>query len=169
MMYILQAPGLRIRSSSGFRGSNSLDNKVRSGQDFHSKDAISVSSGRGRGSRCVPKAMFERFTEDEIKVIMVAQKETRRLGHNFMCSDHVLLGLIREGIRPTGIAAKVLISMGIKLQDARVEVEKIIGRGRGCVDVENGDSIYYSCVSCSGTRTGRNVPSCYLYLLVHSF
>ncbi|GMI75692.1 HEAT SHOCK PROTEIN 93-V, CLPC homologue 1, DE-REGULATED CAO ACCUMULATION 1 [Hibiscus trionum] len=133
MMCSLQAPGLRIRSFSGLRGSNSLDNMVSLGQDFRSKVAISVSSRRGRGSRCVPKAMFERFTEKAIKVIMLAQEEARRLGHNFVGTEQILLGLIGEG---TGIAAKVLKSMGINLKDARVEVEKIIGRGSGFVAVE---------------------------------
>ena len=133
MMCSLQTPGLRIRSFSGLRGSNSLDNIVRFGQDFHSKVGISISSRRGRGSRCVPKAMFERFTEKAIKVIMLAQEEARRLGHNFVGTEQILLGLIGEG---TGIAAKVLKSMGINLKDARVEVEKIIGRGSGFVAVE---------------------------------
>ncbi|KHG07735.1 Chaperone ClpC, chloroplastic [Gossypium arboreum] len=133
MMCSLQTPGLRIRSFSGLRGSNSLDNIVRYGQDFHSKVGISISSQRGRGSRCVPKAMFERFTEKAIKVIMLAQEEARRLGHNFVGTEQILLGLIGEG---TGIAAKVLKSMGINLKDARVEVEKIIGRGSGFVAVE---------------------------------
>ncbi|KAK8540349.1 hypothetical protein V6N13_038902 [Hibiscus sabdariffa] len=133
MMCSLQTPGLRIRSFSGLRGSNSLDNMVGLGQDFRSKVAISVSSRRGRGSRCVPKAMFERFTEKAIKVIMLAQEEARRLGHNFVGTEQILLGLIGEG---TGIAAKVLKSMGINLKDARVEVEKIIGRGSGFVAVE---------------------------------
>ncbi|XP_022738857.1 ATP-dependent Clp protease ATP-binding subunit ClpA homolog CD4B, chloroplastic-like [Durio zibethinus] len=129
----LQTPGLRIRSVSGLRGSISLDNVVGFGEDFRSKVAISVSSRRGRGSRFVPKAMFERFTEKAIKVIMLAQEEARRLGHNFVGTEQILLGLIGEG---TGIAAKVLKSMGINLKDARVEVEKIIGRGSGFVAVE---------------------------------
>lgn len=77
--------------------------------------------------------MFERFTEKAIKVIMLAQEEARRLGHNFVGTEQVLLGLIGEG---TGIAAKTLKSMGVTLKDARVEVEKIIGRGSGFVAVE---------------------------------
>lgn len=77
--------------------------------------------------------MFERFTEKAIKVIMLAQEEARRLGHNFVGTEQILLGLIGEG---TGIAAKVLKSMGVNLKDARVEVEKIIGRGSGFVAVE---------------------------------
>ncbi|NJN72167.1 MAG: ATP-dependent Clp protease ATP-binding subunit [Limnothrix sp. RL_2_0] len=77
--------------------------------------------------------MFERFTEKAIKVIMLAQEEARRLGHNFVGTEQILLGLIGEG---TGVAAKVLRSMGVNLKDARIEVEKIIGRGSGFVAVE---------------------------------
>ena len=77
--------------------------------------------------------MFERFTEKAIKVIMLAQEEARRLGHNFVGTEQVLLGLIGEG---TGVAAKTLKAMGVNLKDARVEVEKIIGRGSGFVAVE---------------------------------
>lgn len=77
--------------------------------------------------------MFERFTEKAIKVIMLAQEEARRLGHNFVGTEQILLGLIGEG---TGVAAKTLKSMGVNLKEARVEVEKIIGRGSGFVAVE---------------------------------
>jgi len=77
--------------------------------------------------------MFERLTEKAIKVIMLAQEEARRLGHNFVGTEQILLGLIGEG---TGIAAKTLKSMGVNLKDARVEVEKTIGRGSGFVAVE---------------------------------
>ena len=61
--------------------------------------------------------MFERFTEKAIKVIMLAQEEARRLGHNFVGTEQVLLGLIGEG---TGIAAKTLKSIQITLA-ARLE------------------------------------------------
>ncbi|MEI6332609.1 MAG: Clp protease N-terminal domain-containing protein [Pseudanabaena sp. ELA645] len=77
--------------------------------------------------------MFERFTEKAIKVIMLAQEESRRLGHNFVGTEQILLGLIGEG---TGVAAKALKSMGVNLRDARLEVEKIIGRGNGELSVE---------------------------------
>merc|ERR1712032_333965 len=59
--------------------------------------------------------------------------EARRLGHNFVGTEQILLGLIGEG---TGIGAKVLKSMGFTLKDARVEVEKMVGRGSGFVAVE---------------------------------
>ena len=76
--------------------------------------------------------MFEKFTTEAIKVMMLAQDESRRLGHNFVGTEQILLGLIGEG---TGVAAKVLKSMGVNLKDARIEVEKIIGRGSGFVEV----------------------------------
>nr|NP_849021.1 Clp protease ATP binding subunit [Cyanidioschyzon merolae strain 10D]QFV16979.1 ATP-dependent clp protease ATP-binding subunit [Cyanidioschyzon merolae]QFV17157.1 ATP-dependent clp protease ATP-binding subunit [Cyanidioschyzon merolae]BAC76183.1 ATP-dependent clp protease ATP-binding subunit [Cyanidioschyzon merolae strain 10D] len=77
--------------------------------------------------------MFERFTEKAIKVIMLAQEEARRLGHNFVGTEQILLGLIGEG---TGLAARALKTLGVDLKEARVEVEKIIGRGSGFVAVE---------------------------------
>jgi ATP-dependent Clp protease ATP-binding subunit ClpC len=77
--------------------------------------------------------MFEHFTSEAIKVIMLAQEEARRLGHNFVGTEQILLGLIGEG---TGVAAKVLTDLGVTLKDARREVEKIIGRGSGFVPPE---------------------------------
>ncbi|KAE9602708.1 Chaperone protein ClpC [Lupinus albus] len=134
MMSTLTMAGIRLSTFSGLRASNPLDTMLKpAGKDFHSKVLTATSSRRARASRCVPKAMFERFTEKAIKVIMLAQEEARRLGHNFVGTEQILLGLIGEG---TGIAAKVLKSMGINLKDARVEVEKIIGRGSGFVAVE---------------------------------
>jgi ATP-dependent Clp protease ATP-binding subunit ClpC len=77
--------------------------------------------------------MFERFTDTAIKVIRLAHEEARRLGHNFVGTEQLLLGLIGEG---NGIAAKVLLSLGVTLKEAREEIEKIIGRGSGFVAVE---------------------------------
>ena len=77
--------------------------------------------------------MFERFTDTAIKVIKLAQEEARRLGHNFLGTEQILLGLIGEG---SGVAAKVLQSLGVTLKEAREEIEKIIGRGSGFVAVE---------------------------------
>lgn len=124
---------LRMQGFSGLRSSNALDFVSRSDRSFHSVVEAAISASRGKASRGVAVAMFERFTEKAIKVIMLAQEEARRLGHNFVGTEQILLGLIGEG---TGIAAKVLKSMGINLKDARVEVEKIIGRGSGFVAVE---------------------------------
>lgn len=74
--------------------------------------------------------MFERFTEKSIKVIMIAQEEARRLGHNFLGSEQLLLGLIGEG---TSTAAKALKSQGFDLKTGRILEEAIIGRGSGFV------------------------------------
>ncbi|KAJ6339474.1 hypothetical protein OIU77_007438 [Salix suchowensis] len=133
MMSSLPSQGLVMSGYSGLRSANCLDTLLRHGQSFRSKVAITISPRQQKAKRFVPRAMFERFTEKAIKVIMLAQEEARRLGHNFVGTEQILLGLIGEG---TGIAAKVLKSMGINLKDARVEVEKIIGRGSGFVAVE---------------------------------
>jgi ATP-dependent Clp protease ATP-binding subunit ClpC len=77
--------------------------------------------------------MFEHFTSEAIKVVMLAQEEARRLGHNFVGTEQILLGLMGEG---TGVAAKVLTDLGVTLKEARREVERIIGRGSGFVPTE---------------------------------
>ena len=76
---------------------------------------------------------FKRFNDKAIKVIILAQEEARRIGHNMVGTEQILLGFIGEG---TGVAAKVLKSIGVNLKDSRIEVEKIIGRGSGFVAVE---------------------------------
>ncbi len=73
-------------------------------------------------------AMFEHFTNTAIAVIMKAQEEARRLQHNFVGTEQLLLGLLREN---SSLAAAVLTEFGINLADARSEVEAIIGRGSG--------------------------------------
>ena len=70
--------------------------------------------------------MSERFTVESIKIIMLAQEESRRMGHNFVGTEQLLLGTVAED---TGIGAKVLQSMGVTLETARLETEKIIGHG----------------------------------------
>ncbi|MCT1883023.1 ATP-dependent Clp protease ATP-binding subunit [Corynebacterium sanguinis] len=70
--------------------------------------------------------MFERFTDRARRVIVLAQEEARALNHNYMGTEHILLGLIKEG---EGVAAKALESMGINLEDVRREVEELIGHG----------------------------------------
>ncbi|MCW5822632.1 MAG: hypothetical protein KIT34_07490 [Cyanobacteria bacterium TGS_CYA1] len=77
--------------------------------------------------------MFERFTEKAIKVIMLAQEEARRLNHNFVGTEQLLLGLLAEG---SGIAARALRKHNVELEKAREEVEKIIGRGTSKVGIE---------------------------------
>jgi ATP-dependent Clp protease ATP-binding subunit ClpC len=70
--------------------------------------------------------MFERFTDRARRVIVLAQEEARLLNHNYIGTEHILLGLIHEG---EGVAAKALESMGISLDAVRQEVEEIIGHG----------------------------------------
>jgi len=133
MIRKVHSRSFRMRSFTGLRQETCIDKVGSPLKDFHATVAASVRLPVGKGNRGVVVAMFERFTEKAIKVIMLAQEEARRLGHNFVGTEQILLGLIGEG---TGIAAKVLKSMGINLKEARVEVEKIIGRGSGFVAVE---------------------------------
>lgn len=77
--------------------------------------------------------MFERFTEKGIKVVMISQEEARRLGHNFVGTEQILLGLIGEG---TGIAARILKQENLSLRQVRAKVESIVGYGKGFVAVE---------------------------------
>src|SRR6478609_4635778 len=77
--------------------------------------------------------MFERFTDKALQVIMLAQEEARRIGHNFVGTEQILLGLIGEG---SGIAFKALKAFNVNIKDARLEVERKIGRGSGFVAVE---------------------------------
>jgi ATP-dependent Clp protease ATP-binding subunit ClpC len=71
--------------------------------------------------------MFEKFTDRARRVIVLAQEEARMLDHNYIGTEHLLLGLIHEG---HGVAAKALESLGISLEDVRQNVEEIIGRGQ---------------------------------------
>ncbi|KAB5605891.1 ATP-dependent Clp protease ATP-binding subunit [Bifidobacterium jacchi] len=70
--------------------------------------------------------MFERFTDRARRVIVLAQEEARTLQHNYIGTEHLLLGLIREG---EGVAAKALASKGVSLEDTRKQVEEMIGKG----------------------------------------
>ena len=71
--------------------------------------------------------MFERFTDRARRVVVLAQEEARLLNHNYIGTEHILLGLIHEG---EGVAAKALESMGISLDAVRGQVEEIIGQGQ---------------------------------------
>src|SRR5699024_993204 len=70
--------------------------------------------------------MFGRFTERAQKVLALAQEEANRLKHNNIGTEHILLGLIREG---SGIAAKALVELGLETKQIQTEVEKLIGKG----------------------------------------
>jgi len=71
--------------------------------------------------------MFEVFTDRARRVVVLAQEEARMLNHNYIGTEHLLLGLIHEG---EGVAATALESLGISLQDVRQNVEEMIGRGQ---------------------------------------
>ena len=71
--------------------------------------------------------MFERFTDRARRVVVLAQEEARMLNHNYIGTEHLLLGLIHEG---EGVAARALESLGISLEAVRQQVEEIIGQGQ---------------------------------------
>jgi ATP-dependent Clp protease ATP-binding subunit ClpA len=71
--------------------------------------------------------MFERFTDRARRVVVLSQEEARLLNHNYIGTEHLLLGLIHEG---QGVAAKALELLGIRLEAVRAQVEGIIGRGQ---------------------------------------
>src|SRR5215213_5375588 len=71
--------------------------------------------------------MFERFTDRARRVVVLAQEEARMLNHNYIGTEHILLGLIHEG---EGVAAKALESLGISLDAVREQVQEIIGQGQ---------------------------------------
>src|SRR6201987_4463189 len=71
--------------------------------------------------------MFERFTDRARRVVVLAQEEARMLNHNYIGTEHILLGLIHEG---EGVAAKALEWLGISLEAVRQQVEEIIGQGQ---------------------------------------
>ncbi|OVA09659.1 Lipase [Macleaya cordata] len=136
-------PCLGMWGFSGFN--NDFDSLVISSDlDFHSKVGTALCFPSGRASQCVTKASFELFTVDAMRVIMLARDESRWLDQNLVGTKSILLGLVGED---TGIAAKVLKSMGINQKDARVVVGKIIGReseiiGRGS-DFDTGPGEIY--------------------------
>src|SRR5258708_24571583 len=93
-----------------------------------------ANKGKGRGTsvastdRAVRSdEMFERFTDRARRVVVLAQEEARMLNHNYIGTEHILLGLIHEG---EGVAAKALESLGISLEAVRQQVEEIIGQGQ---------------------------------------
>jgi ATP-dependent Clp protease ATP-binding subunit ClpA len=85
-----------------------------------------LGSGRGRDDG-EEGGMFERFSQRARRVVVLAQEEARMLDHNYIGTEHILLGLIREG---EGVAGRALESLGISLEAVRQQVEQIIGRGQ---------------------------------------
>src|SRR5690606_23898636 len=98
------------------------------------RPVLTTSSGARLGGRRAvtlqceeQKRMFERFTDRARRVVVLAQEEARMLNHNYIGTEHILLGLIHEG---EGVAAKALESLGISLEGVRQQVEEIIGQGQ---------------------------------------
>jgi hypothetical protein len=71
--------------------------------------------------------MFERFTDRARRVVVLAQEEARLLNHNYIGTEHLLLGLVHEG---EGVAAQALTQLGVSLEAVRAEVEEVIGQGQ---------------------------------------
>ena len=86
-----------------------------------------IGRGRVKARGKAALSMFERFSDRARRVVVLAQEEARMLDHNYIGTEHILLGLIREG---EGGAAKALESLGISLDAVRQQVEEIIGRGQ---------------------------------------
>ena len=78
---------------------------------------------------------FEKFSERARRVLTLAQEEAQRCNHNYIGTEHILLGLVRE---TEGVVARVLINLGIDLNKVRAAVEFIIGRGENPVEGEIG-------------------------------
>jgi ATP-dependent Clp protease ATP-binding subunit ClpC len=75
--------------------------------------------------------MFEKFTDKARRVVVLAQEEAKLLNHNYIGTEHILLGLIHEG---EGVAAKALESLNISLEQVREQVQEIIGQGHCSLD-----------------------------------
>jgi ATP-dependent Clp protease ATP-binding subunit ClpC len=82
--------------------------------------------GKKNDTQMHDRDRFDKFTERARKVLSLAQEEAQRLQHNYIGTEHLLLGLVREG---EGVAGKVLTSLGVDLKRVRKAVEDIIGRG----------------------------------------
>ncbi|CAE8634974.1 unnamed protein product, partial [Polarella glacialis] len=111
--------------SSSFMGS-SMAGRVTGA----SSAAPSTSAGAGLSSMSM---MFERFNEKAIKAVMMAQEESRRLGHNYVGTEMLLVGVVADAAGPS---AKVLRKLNVTLKDTRKTVEEMVGRGSGMVSVE---------------------------------
>lgn len=94
----------------------------------------SIAPARNRSGVSSMAMMFERFNEKAIKAVMMAQEESRRLGHNYVGTEMLLVGVVAEN---TGVTTKeALKKCGVNLKDTRKAVEEMVGRGNGMVSVE---------------------------------
>ena len=106
--------------------------------------------------------MLERFTDRARRVVVLAQEEARMLNHNYIGTEHILLGLIDEG---DGVGAKALESLGISLDAVRQQVEEIIGQGQqapsGHIPFTPGPRRCWSCRCASrcSSATTTSAPS----------
>lgn len=92
-----------------------------------------VGGGDGSGRRKTAIGSGGEDDSDPGGIVWIAQQEAKRLGHNFVGTEQILIALIR--VR-SGIAGRVLFELGLKVEDVRREVEAIVGRGSGFVAVE---------------------------------
>jgi len=121
-------------TSSWSRGSVSASSSSFLGSSLAgSVTTVAAPPRAGTSGLSSMKMMFERFNEKAIKAVMMAQEESRRLGHNYVGTEMLLVGVVAEN---TGLAAKVLRKLGVTLKDAKNAVEEIIGRGAGQVSAE---------------------------------
>src|SRR3954453_8177818 len=115
----LRPPRGRRRGEIGSVGVPQDDN-----DPDHTYD-LTASDRAAKQERTFPK-MFERFTERARQVVVLAQEEARTLKHNYIGTEHILLGLLRE---EEGLAARVLESLDITVERVRAQVVRIVGSG----------------------------------------
>ncbi len=115
-----------VRRITGGRGSRKETASWLAGRlrPRDSKETGMLGRFGGRGER--RGGLFQRFSDRGRQAVVLAQEEARQLNHNYIGTEHILLGLIHEG---EGVAAKALESLGISLEAVRAQVEEIIGRG----------------------------------------
>jgi ATP-dependent Clp protease ATP-binding subunit ClpC len=99
------------------------ERRLRSDSPF---DPGSEAASRNRDPKGASRELFERFTERARQVVVLAQDEARALKHNYIGTEHILLGLLRE---EEGLAARVLESLDITVEEVRAQVARIVGQG----------------------------------------
>jgi ATP-dependent Clp protease ATP-binding subunit ClpA len=114
------APRLRVSERAGTRVKEA---PVRRGSALLLAERIKRATMRTQ-----PTGMFHRFTDRARRAVQLAQEEARLLRHDYVGTEHLLLGLLYEG---AGVAAQALVSLGISREDVRGQVEEIIGHGQG--------------------------------------
>jgi hypothetical protein len=113
---------------SGELNTSSAADRLRS--RLAGDQAVNVSTFGDEGISWEEIGMFERFSEKARKVTVLAQEEARQLNHNYIGTEHLLLGLVREG---EGVASQALTTLGISAPAVRSVVESLIGRGKDTV------------------------------------